>query len=87
MKSDKNKDINFKSKAIYKIIVKGILKESYYLRFPMMQIKVSRNDKGMPFTSIIGEMKDQAALSGILNNLYDMQYTVISVNMLSDLEK
>jgi hypothetical protein len=86
MKSYKNKNINFKNRAIYKIVVSGILNESYFMRIPMMQIKVSRNYKGERFTSIIGEIKDQAALSGILNYLYDMQYTVISVNMLSDLE-
>jgi hypothetical protein len=87
MKSDKNKGIDFKSEAIYKIVVSGILSESYSLRMPEMQIKVSRDDKNKPFTTLIGEIKDQAALSGILNGLYDTQHTVISVNMLSDTEK
>ena len=87
MKLDKNIEINFKKEAIYKIIVDGVLNESFSMRLPEMQIKVSRDNRKKPFTSLIGEIKDQAALSGILNSLYDMQHVVISVNMLSDIEK
>jgi hypothetical protein len=87
MKSDKNKSIEFKNEAIYRIVVTGILSESYSSRMPEMQIKVSRDDKNKPFTTLIGEIKDQAALSGIINDLYDSQHTMISVNMLSDIEK
>ena len=86
MTGDKSKGINFKKEAVYKIVVNGVLNESYSRRLPAMQIIVSKENRNKPFTTLIGEIKDQAALSGILNSLYDMQYTVISVNMLSEIE-
>ena len=86
MKPEKKKDINFKKKAIYKIVVGGILTEDYSNRFTDMQIKVIREKEQRPSSTLIGEIKDQSDLSGILNSLYDMQFTVISVNMLSEME-
>lgn len=87
MKPDKKKQINFKKKAIYKIVVDGILSEDYSNRFADMQLKVIREKGQRSSTVLVGEIKDQSALSGILNSLYDMQFTVISVNMLSEMEK
>jgi len=86
MKSGKNKDINFKKEAIYKIVVDGILSEDYSNSFTGMQINVIRKEAQRPISTLIGEIKDQSALSGVLNSLYDMQFTVISVNMLSEME-
>jgi len=86
MKPEKKKDINFKKKAIYKIVVDGVLSEDYSNRFTDMQIKVIREMEQRPSSTLIGEIKDQSDLSGILNSLYDMQFTVISVNMLSEME-
>jgi len=86
MKPEKKKDINFNKKAIYKIVVDGVLSEDYSNRFTDMQIKVIREMEQRPSSTLIGEIKDQSDLSGILNSLYDMQFTVISVNMLSEME-
>ena len=86
MKKDKHKQVNFKKEAIYKIVVDGTLNENYSDSLRGMQIQVIRKEGRRPFTTLIGEIRDQAALSGILNSLYDMQFTVISVNMLSEIE-
>ena len=86
MKKDKQNQINFKKEAIYKIVVDGILNENYSGGLRGMQIQVIRKEGKRPFTTLIGEIRDQAALSSVLNSLYDRQFTVISVNMLSEME-
>ena len=75
-----NHDINFKKKAIYKIIVKGSVNKNLSNILQGMQIYKDRKDKTE--SSLIGMISDQAALSSILNTLYENHLTVISVNML-----
>ncbi len=82
----KNKDLNFKKAAIYKIVVNGILEETSSDSYRGMQVTVERKKGKENFSVLVGEIRDQAALSGILNNLYEAQLTVISVNMLSEIE-
>ena len=43
----------------------------------------SQGDQG-PVTALIGSMPEQAALSGVLETLYDSQFTLLSVEMLKD---
>ena len=79
------KDFNFKNPAIYKIVVMGVIERSASDNFSGMQITVERKKKNET-TSLVGEIRDQAALSGILNTLYEMHMSVISVNVLSDVD-
>ena len=86
MNTEKNTGLNFKKAAVYKIVVQGMLAESLSDSYRGMQISVERK-KGKDTTStLVGEIRDQAALSGILNALYDSHLTVISVNMLAEVE-
>lgn len=82
MKPEKNNEINFTKEAVYKIVVDGVLNKNYSDRFEGMQVKVHREENKKPISVIIGEIRDQSALSGMLNYLYDLHFTVISVNML-----
>ena len=81
-----NTGLSFKKAAIYKIVVQGILEESWSDRYRGMQISVERKKGKAVVSTLVGEIRDQAALSSILNLLYDMHLTVISVNMLSEVE-
>ena len=81
-----NTSLSFRKAAIYKIVVQGILEESWSDRYRGMQISVERKKGKAVFSTLVGEIRDQAALSGILNTLYEMHLTVISVNMLSEIE-
>ena len=74
-------EFNFKEPAIYKIVIHGRLNSKWSDTFMGMQIDIGQRS----ITSLIGKINDQAALSGILNMLYDMHLTVISVNMLSEI--
>jgi hypothetical protein len=78
-------DYNFKKPAVYKIVVQGEIDDSWADRLYDMQINVERK-KGKPIiSSVVGEINDQSALSGILNTFYELQMTVISVKMLGEI--
>ena len=81
----KTREFTFKETAIYKIVVEGELDDSWSDRLGL-QITVQKKTGKKPKSMLVGYIADQAALSGILNSLYDMHLTVISVNMLTDVE-
>ena len=81
-----NLNSNYKKPAIYKIVVNGKVNDSWSDHFRGMQISTKRKGKNEIISTLIGEIIDQTALTSILNYLYDMQYTVISVNMLTDID-
>ena len=79
-------DFSFIKAAIYKIVVQGEIDQKMSDRMMGLQASVhNRKDKGS-ITTLIGQINDQSALSGILTMINDMHMTVISVNMLSELE-
>jgi hypothetical protein len=84
MKNITHDQLNFKNPAVYKIVVEGEIDNSWSDSLLGMQIEVRKKEGNVTFTSLVGEIRDQAALSGILNNLCEMHMTVISVNMMSD---
>ena len=81
----KTQGFNFKNPAIYRIVVQGKLEDSWSDRLGL-QITVQKKTGGKPISILVGNIIDQAALSSVLNSLYDMHMTVISVNMLTDVE-
>jgi plasmid replication initiation protein len=85
MEPIKNQQISFKRSAIYKIIVQGKVNKSILNRHKGMQLTVDKEKEGKTISSIIGVISDQTALSSLLNNLYEKHFTVISVNMLSEI--
>lgn len=72
---------NFNKSCIYEIRVLGELPEEWSDRLGGMQIIVERKTGSKTVTILTGRISDQAALSGILNTLYDRHMTVISVKM------
>jgi len=66
--------------AIYKIQVRGTLENSWSEKLGGLLIEPI---PAADITIIRGSILDQAALSGILNTLYDLQLPVISVEHLS----
>jgi hypothetical protein len=75
----------FKKAAIYRIVVEGELDDSWSDRLGL-QITSQKKASKRPISFLVGKIADQAALSSILNSLYDMHMTVISLNMLTDME-
>ena len=80
-------NFSFKKPAIYKIKVQGNLNTRYTRwseRLGGLQISVEKSGDKDPVSVLIGQINDQAALSGILNALYENHLSIISVNLLED---
>jgi hypothetical protein len=73
---------SFSRQAMYKIVVQGELRRDWASMLGNMKITTENNDKSR--SSLIGNIRDQAHLSGILNTLYDLKMTVISVQILPE---
>jgi hypothetical protein len=84
MKDKVSYEFSFKKPAIYKIKVLGDLGESWSERLGGMQINVERSQDKSPVSVLIGQINDQSALSGVLNTLYELHLTIMSVNVLKD---
>ncbi len=68
--------------AVYQIEIEGRIPASYSTRLEGMQITESQSADGKVKTIVVGLLRDQAALSGILNTLYELHTSVISVTCL-----
>jgi hypothetical protein len=64
--------------AFYQIAVQGALDVDWQEWFSGMAITTDQNKDGV-ITTLKGVVADQAALRGILNKLWDLNLTVISV--------
>jgi len=66
--------------ARYRIAVEGSLDESWSGRLGEMHIETALRDDQIPVTTLTGQVRDQAALMGVLNSLYQMHMTILSVD-------
>jgi hypothetical protein len=73
------------SPAIYRITVQGSLEESWSDRMLGMQITASEEKGPGAVTLLVGKVRDQAELNGILDTLYTLQRPVLSVECLEKL--
>lgn len=73
---------DFDGPAAYQITVRGVIAPNWSERLEGMTISRLTLDDGAIFTILTGELTDQAALSGVLNTLYDLRLPLIAVNKL-----
>ncbi len=85
-KNSNTKVFSFEKAAIYKIVIQGEIDLEWSNHVMGLQVNVSRVRGKDSVTTLIGQINDQSALSGILTTLNDLHMTVISVNMLTDIE-
>jgi hypothetical protein len=69
-------------RAFYQIRILGHLDESWSDHLSGMNISPVQGTTGSPETLLIGDLADQAALMGVLNTLYDMGFSLVSVEKL-----
>jgi hypothetical protein len=67
--------------ARYEIKVPGRLEEHWSEWLEGMTVDVESGDAKPTITTLTGEVADQAALQGVLNRLYSMGLSLISVNL------
>jgi hypothetical protein len=63
----------------YQIQIEGKLDEGWSEWFRDMTATFERASDGLPITTLTGPVADQAALRGILNRIWDLHLTVLSV--------
>ena len=68
--------------ATYQIIVQGTIDPSWANRLAGMNITERRSENGEVETVFVGRLADQAALSGVLDRLYELRFPVMSVDCL-----
>jgi len=66
----------------YRIRVQGLLDESWSDRLGGLRITTEQIKDHGPGTVLVGHLRDQAELSGVLNTLYDLHMALVSVEML-----
>ena len=71
---------------IYRIQVRGELDAAWSDRISGMDITVDRSDAEGPVTTLMGRLPDQAALSGVLETLYELRLRVLEVKCLGQQE-
>ena len=83
-KENSKKSFPFTRPGTYRIRALGFLEERWSERLSGMRItKENIKDHG-PGTVLVGQLRDQAELSGVLNALYDLHMTLVSVEILED---
>ena len=75
-------NFSFSKPAVYQIKVLGELNTDWSDRLQRMQVTIDRKSGSKPISTLIGRMSDQAALSGVLNSLYELHLSVLSVKIL-----
>ncbi|MBW1803422.1 MAG: hypothetical protein JRJ85_22160 [Deltaproteobacteria bacterium] len=68
--------------ATYRIEVDGNLAESWSDRLGGMRVTTRKRKDQSTVTTLIGPLRDQAELSGVLNSLYEMHFPILSVKVL-----
>jgi hypothetical protein len=72
----------FDEPATYQIQIEGKLDAAWSVRLEGMEIRTCRTEDGQFVTTLEGRLIDQAALSGVLLSLYELQFAVLAVKRL-----
>jgi len=72
----------FDCRAVYRIRVQGTLDASWSDRLGGMAISLETSEEGDPTTLLMGELRDQASLAGVLSTLYALHCPVLLVERL-----
>ena len=76
------KTVAFTKPGEYKIIVAGSLPRACVEQLAGMHILTTEKESDQETTSLIGKIRDQAELNGVINTLYDLHMPIISVNVI-----
>jgi len=79
------KDIEFGGPAAYRIVVQGVLGEEWSDRLASMAINTSVDcGGGKPHTTLLGPIRDQAELNGVLDTIYNLHLPILRVEKVED---
>ena len=72
----------YSGSRFYRIVVQGRIGPDLSDRFGSMLCVAPPSDTKLPVAVLEGRVRDQAELSGILNTLYELRFSLISVSSL-----
>ena len=78
------KGLKLETPSTYRIRVQGRLDETWTDRLGGMAITSTTTEEKLPVTLLVGPLIDQAALSGVLNTLYELHLPLLSVENLDE---
>lgn len=81
---NKVEGISIASPACYQITVQGRLDPIWSDRLAGMQIYLQDSEERKPISVLVGQLRDQAEMLGVLNGLYALQLPIVSVNLLGE---
>ncbi len=87
LQSSNKEDFKFEKMATYRIRVQGHLDKSWSDRLGKMTITTTHSADKVAVTILEGCFADQAALSGLLNTLYDLHMPLLSVECMDEVTK
>ena len=70
--------------ATYHIEVEGHIDESWSDRLGGMRITTRRRKDQTTVTTLVGRVRDQAELAGLLNSLYELHLPILTVENIKD---
>ena len=82
--TNKWKGLKLETPATYRIRIQGQIESSWADRLGGMAITCDTCIDKPPVATLVGYLIDQAALSGVLNSLYDLQLPLLSVENLDE---
>ncbi len=71
--------IEFSGPATYRIVVQGALNEYWRDRLADLSVTVTYRPGEAPRTTLLGRIRDQAELNGVLDTLYGLHLPILSV--------
>jgi hypothetical protein len=76
------KNVKFEKPATYRIRVTGHIDDNLSEQLGGMVITRAFTADSRPITILVGHLNDQAALSGVLNELYELHLPLLTVESL-----
>jgi hypothetical protein len=80
-------ELTLDTPATYQIRVRGYLDGSWSDRLGGLAIIPTSEEDGTTVTTLHGQLRDQAALAGVLSALYNLQLPLLSVECLRGCER
>jgi hypothetical protein len=69
--------------TVYRIKIKEELDKNWKDWFSNLDMTIEKNSEGNPVTILSGAIRDQSALNGLLNKIWGLNLTVLSVKQIS----
>jgi len=82
LQPESKKSFTFDRPGKYRICVQGYLDKNWPERLAGLRITTSTRGDQKPITTLVGQVRDQAELTGVLNSLYQRHLTLLSVERL-----